>query len=159
MFSSQVSTINRVLALSTQGCEFESRWLYCSCKNWLCLKFRWTGNSLLIVLYETGGDNPSLSWLNMVWIGYSSPCGCSISCLKVFHCMVCLGLQWSANICKVCWGCVKIQRQGVQCRNFKVRWHNVLKITYVFLHVFLSCFVLFFVFFFMLTPTVPVLYA
>ena len=37
--------------------------------------------------------------LCMSWIGYSSPCGCSSPWLMVSHGMVCLGPQWSANIC------------------------------------------------------------
>ena len=39
-----------------------------------------------------------LWWLNMVWIGYSSPCGWSSPWLMVTHGMACLGPQWSANI-------------------------------------------------------------
>ena len=58
-----------------------------------------------------------LRWLNMVWIGYISPW--SSPWLMVSHGMVCLGPQWSANICKVCWGRVELQSRG----------HNSPKIT------------------------------
>ena len=40
----------------------------------------------------------------------------------VSHSVVCLGPQWSANICKVCWGRVELQSRG----------HSALKITCVF---------------------------
>ena len=49
---------------------------------------------------------------NMVWIGYSSPCGWSSPCLIISHGMVCLGPQWSANIFKVCWGCMELKKSG-----------------------------------------------
>ena len=58
----------------------------------------------------------------MVWIGYSSPWGWSSPWLMVSHGMVCFGPQWSANICKVCWGRVELQSRG----------HSALKITCVF---------------------------
>ena len=35
------------------------------------------------------------------------------SLIMVSHGMVCLGPQWSANICEVCWGLVKLQSQGI----------------------------------------------
>ena len=50
--------------------------------------------------------------LNMVFIGYSSPCGCSSPWLMVSHGMVYLEPKWSANICKVCWGRMELQSQG-----------------------------------------------
>ena len=58
----------------------------------------------------------------MVWIGYSFPCGWSSPWLMVSQGLVCLGPQWSANICKVCWGRVELQSRG----------HSALKITCVF---------------------------
>ena len=58
----------------------------------------------------------------MVWIGHSSPCGWSSPWLMVSHGMVCLGPQWSANICKVYWGHMELQSRG----------HSALKITRIF---------------------------
>ena len=54
----------------------------------------------------------------------SSPCGCISPCLIVFHKMVCLEPQWSANICKVHGGRVELQKSGR---------HSALKITCIFL--------------------------
>ena len=52
-----------------------------------------------------------LRWFNMIWIGYSSPCGCSSPWSKVSHGMVCLdqsGQQTSVKCAEAVW-------------NFKVR--------------------------------------
>ena len=46
---SQVSSIDMALALGARGCEFEFHQCQCSRENWVCLKFSWTRNSLLIV--------------------------------------------------------------------------------------------------------------
>ena len=110
--SSQVSSIDTALALGARGCEFESRQCQCFHENWVCLKFPWTRNSLLLSRrnsYETRGADPGCD-------GWSSPW------LMVLHGMVCLGPQWSANICKVWWGCMELQSRG----------QSALKITCVF---------------------------
>ena len=44
----QVSSIDMVLAFSAWGCEFESHQFQCSWENWVCLKFPWTKNLMLI---------------------------------------------------------------------------------------------------------------
>ena len=62
--------------------------------------------------------------VNMIWIGYSSPCGCSSPWLMVSHGMVYLEPQWSGNICKVCWGCVELHVRGRS-----TPWGSTLKIT------------------------------
>ena len=60
----------------------------------------------------------------MVWIGYSSPYSCSSPWLMISQGMVCLRLQWSANICMKC---------AEATQNYKVSGHNALKITCIFI--------------------------
>ena len=77
----------------------------------LYFRFPWTRNSLLIEcikyyrLVQNSRSWSRLWWLNMVWIGYSFPCGCSSPWLMVCHGMVCVGplaiqnltLVWAAT--------------------------------------------------------------
>ena len=86
--------------LGARVCELESHQFQCSHENWVCLKFPWTRNSLLFVSWKLVWNPRSWSWLQwliMVWIGYSSPCGCSSPRLMVSHGMVCL---WATVISK-----------------------------------------------------------
>ena len=73
--SSQVTSVDMALALGVRSCNVESRQFQWSRENWVCLKFSWTRNSLLVVSYKLVWNSRSWSqlwWFNMVWIGYSS---------------------------------------------------------------------------------------